>query len=173
MRLTATAVLAALLPFTIAHAQEPQASANMIDREGRDVGTVTFTETASGVVHIMVEMNDLPPGPHGFHIHEAGECNPEDGFDSAGGHYAGGREHGIHAEGGPHPGDLPNVHVVQSGVLKVEFFAPDLSLSEDGENPLLGGDGTSVVVHASPDDYTSQPSGDAGDRIACGVITSS
>ncbi|WP_163265283.1 superoxide dismutase family protein [Chelativorans alearense] len=172
MRVTATAILAALLPLSHASAQEngKSLSANMIDPEEREVGTVTFNETASGMVHIVVEMTDLPPGPHGFHVHETGTCNVGDGFASAGGHYAGDREHGVLSEGGPHPGDLPNVNVGQDGVLRVEFFTDRVSVSEDGENPLQDDDGSAVVVHADPDDYGSQPSGEAGDRIACGVI---
>jgi superoxide dismutase, Cu-Zn family len=153
-----------------AQAQEASASANMIDAEERDVGTVTFQETKSGLLQVIVEMSGLPPGPHGFHVHETGECDPADGFESAGDHLAGGHEHGVGAEGGPHPGDFPNVHVGQDGVLKVEFFTDRLSL-RDGEAPLLDMDGSAVIVHADPDDYVSQPSGEAGDRIACGVIT--
>jgi len=172
MRVTVTAILAALLPFSAALAQEKEASANMINAEGREVGTVTFAETPSGVLHIVVEMTDLPPGAHGFHVHEKGVCEPEGGFESAGGHYAGDDEHGVHSQHGPHPGDLPNVHVGQNGTLKVEFFSEELSLSEDDDNPLLDEDGSAILVHASPDDYESQPSGDSGDRIACGVIKS-
>ncbi|WP_201285530.1 superoxide dismutase family protein [Chelativorans xinjiangense] len=172
MRVTATAILAALLPLSHAFAQEngESLSANMINNEEREVGTVALNETASGMAHIVVEMTDLPPGPHGFHVHEMGSCNVGDGFASAGGHYAGDREHGVLSEGGPHPGDLPNVHVGQDGVLRVEFFTDRVSVSEDGENPLQDDDGSAVVVHADPDDYSSQPSGEAGDRIACGVI---
>jgi len=172
MRVTATAILMALLPLSTALAQEKEASANMINAEGQEVGTVTFAETPSGVLHIVVEMTDLPPGPHGFHVHEKGACEPDGGFESAGGHYAGDDEHGIHSQEGPHPGDLPNVHVGQNGTLKAEFFSDDLSLSDDDDNPLLDEDGSAILVHASPDDYESQPSGNSGDRIACGVIES-
>src|SRR5690606_31294340 len=121
----------------------------MIDAEGNEIGTVTFMETASGMLHVMAEMTDLPPGPHGFHVHETGECDAEGGFESAGGHYAGDRNHGVHDAEGPHPGDFPNVHVGQDGILKAEFFHGDLSLS-DGDNPLLDDDGSAVLVHSSP-----------------------
>ncbi len=170
MRMTAMAILAATIPFSPASAQEEQVSANMIDAEENEVGTVTFNATPSGMVHIIVEMSDLPPGPHGFHIHETGECDPEGGFESAGGHYAGDMEHGVGSENGPHPGDLPNVHVSENGVLKVEFFTDRVSLGEGGENPLIDDDGSAVMVHAAADDYESQPSGEAGERLACGVI---
>src|SRR5690606_33779098 len=78
------------------------ASANMIDPEEKAVGTVTVKATPSGMLHVIIEMTDLPPGPHGFHIHETGQCTVEDGFESAGGHYAGDKEHGIESENGPH-----------------------------------------------------------------------
>jgi superoxide dismutase, Cu-Zn family len=146
------------------------ASVNMINIEENEVGTVTINTTASGMLHVIVEMTGLPPGAHGFHIHETGQCNPADGFESAGGHYAGDHEHGVMAGNGPHPGDFPNVHVGQDGVLKAEFFTDRVSLEEGGENPLMDKDGSAVVVHANPDDYSSQPSGEAGDRLACGVI---
>ncbi|WP_274423389.1 superoxide dismutase family protein [Chelativorans sp. YIM 93263] len=170
MRIPAAVILAALLPVSIAGAQEQQAAATVVDTDENDVGTVTFNSTASGMVHIMVEMTDLPSGPHGFHIHETGECDAADAFESAGGHYAGDREHGVHSEDGPHPGDLPNVHVGEDGVLRVEFFTDRVSLEEGGDNPLMDEDGSAVVLHAEADDYSSQPSGEAGDRIACGVI---
>jgi len=163
-------VAATLLPASAQEGQEAKASANMIDRNEQEAGTVTFEQTKSGLLLVTVEMTGLPPGPHGFHVHETGECNVADGFESAGGHLAGGREHGVHVEGGPHPGDFPNVNVGQDGVLKMEFFTDRLSLSE-GEAPLMDMDGSAVVLHSDPDDYASQPSGEAGDRIACGVIT--
>lgn len=157
--------------FAQAETAEAGASAAMIDADGNGVGTVTFSQTASGILHIFVEMTDMPAGPRGFHIHEVGECNPEDGFESAGGHFAiGDEEHGIDNEAGPHAGDLPSVHIGQDGILRAEFFTERLSLDEDAENGLLGGEGKAVIVHDSPDDYATHPTGDAGDRIACGVI---
>jgi len=172
MRVTATATLIAMLPLSFAYAQDKQATANMMDANGKEVGTVIFTQLPSGVVNMLVEMTDLPAGEHGFHIHETGDCNPQDGFRSAGGHLAGDSQHGINSPEGPHPGDLPNVHVGQNGTLKVEFFLHDVSLSESDDNPLLDGDGSAVVLHAQPDDYESQPAGNSGDRIACGVVES-
>ncbi len=163
----ATLAAAALLPFA-AHAQD--ATAKMINAEGQDIGTITLSTTPSGMLHIVTDLTGLPPGVHAFHIHETGTCDPATKFDSAGGHYAGGHEHGILVEGGPHAGDLPNVFVGDDGVLKVEDFTDRVSLAEGGENPLKDADGSAFVIHAKPDDYKSQPSGDAGDRIACGVV---
>lgn len=159
---------AMLLP---ASAQEDvTASANMVTAEGQEAGTVTFRQAKSGMLHVIVEMTGLPPGPHGFHVHETGACDAADGFESAGGHLAAGKEHGVDAENGPHPGDFPNVHVGQDGILKVEFYTDRLSIA-DGDAALMDDDGSAVMVHANADDHASQPSGEAGGRIACGVIT--
>jgi Cu-Zn family superoxide dismutase len=146
------------------------ATAKMAGVDGADVGTVTFTQTPSGILHVVVEMTNLAPGSHGFHIHEAGACDAAGNFDSAGGHYAGGKEHGVMNPKGAHAGDFPNVHVGENGVLKAEFFTERLSLGDGGENPLMDADGSAVVLHADPDDYQSHPAGHAGSRIACGVI---
>lgn len=169
MRILIASMFAAASALPAAAQDSATASANMVTLEEQEAGTVTFRQTKSGMLHVIVEMTGLPAGPHGFHVHEVGECDAAGGFESAGGHLAGDKEHGIDAEGGPHPGDFPNVHVGQDGVLKVEFFTDRLSL-RDGETPLLDEDGSAVMVHSDPDDYASQPSGEAGDRIACGVV---
>jgi len=112
---------------------------------------------------------------HGFHIHETGACDASTGFKSANGHLAGDMKHGLVA-GGPHPGDLPNVHVHADGKLDVEFFhaGPDFQdKSWFDAVGLFDDDGSAMVMHGGADDYESQPSGAAGPRIACGVITRS
>jgi superoxide dismutase, Cu-Zn family len=171
----ASKVAAALAIVTLpiaAHAQDKpaMATAKMMDKDGKEIGTVTFKDTSSGQVQIIAEMAGIPAGAHGFHVHETGKCDAAGGFESAGAHYAGGMKHGFMAEGGPHAGDLPNVHATADGVIKVEFFTDRLSLREGGKNPLKDADGSAIVLHAQPDDYSSQPSGESGDRIACGVI---
>lgn len=170
MRRTIFAAAIAALMAPQAYAQETSATAKMTGADGSDNGIVTFNQTKSGMLHIIVEMTNLAPGSHGLHIHEKGACNAAGGFESAGGHYAGGKEHGVNSENGPHAGDLPNVHVGENGVLKVEFFTDRLSLGDGGANPLLDADGSAVVLHAEPDDYASAPAGHAGNRVACGVI---
>lgn len=147
-----------------------QMVANMIDLEGNEVGRATFSMTPSGIVIIRSEVGGLDDGEHGFHIHETGECDPATGFQSAGGHYVGADDpkHGPGVEGGPHAGDLPNV-VVRNGSFAVEHFNPRITLTGD-MNPLIDEDGSAIIVHSQPDDYESQPGGDAGDRVACGVI---
>ena len=99
------------------------------------------------------------------HLHETGDCSG-DGFKSAGGHIAGDREHGVLTAGGPHPGDMPNVTVGSDGTVEQEVFLPFLNVEEH----LMDDDGAAFVIHGGQDDYSSQPSGDAGDRIACGVF---
>ncbi|EEX14054.1 copper/zinc superoxide dismutase [Citreicella sp. SE45] len=141
------------------------ATATVNDAEGNSIGTVTVEDTASGTAHVTVDLTDIPEGVHGIHMHETGDCSADD-FSSAGGHIAGDAEHGIMAENGPHPGDLPNAHVGEDGVLMVEAFKPDFSVEEF----LMDDDGAAFVVHSGADDYESQPSGDAGGRIACGVF---
>jgi superoxide dismutase, Cu-Zn family len=149
-------------------AQEEGASsaqASLIGAEGEEIGTAEFTSTPVGVL-IRAELSGLPPGEHGFHIHETGACEPP--FESAGGHYnPTDAQHGFLVEGGPHAGDMPNIHVPDSGELTIEVLNPFIRL-EAGE--IYDDDGSALLVHSGADDYQSQPSGDAGDRIACGVI---
>ena len=161
--------LPAILVIASAGAVEAeQVRGSFINSEGTQIGTITIAETPSGMLHLTLSARSLPPGAHGFHIHQTGRCDIADGFNSAGGHLAGDHEHGIAAEQGPHPGDFPNVHVAQDGTLEVEYFSDRISLRED--NGLLDGDGAAAIIHADPDDYSSQPSGAAGGRIACAVL---
>ena len=164
---TGTAVLAtSVVP---AAAQDmATAAGNLINADGAEIGTATFKQTPAGVL-ITTDFTDLPEGIHGFHIHETGKCDASDGFKSAGGHYAGGMEHGFLVEGGPHPGDMPNVHVGSDGTLQIEVMNTMVSV-EGGDNPLMDDDGSALMIHSGADDYQSQPSGDAGSRIACAVI---
>lgn len=133
-------------------------------------GTVTMNETASGMVQVIVDASGLPEGPHGFHVHETGDCDPATGFKSAGGHFAGTFKHGVETVGGPHPGDFPNIHADANGNVKTEFFTLGFQLDNRAEPSILDSDGSAVIIHAGADDYRSQPSGDAGARLACGVI---
>jgi len=152
-------------------AQTPlTARADLIDSRGRKVGEAVLQDTPGHGVLIQIDVSDLPPGIHGFHIHETGKCDPP-GFESAGAHYAPrGRDHGFLVERGPHAGDLANLHVPESGRVRVEQLAPAVTLQPDEVGTLLDTDGSAIVIHANRDDYRSQPSGDSGDRIVCGVI---
>lgn len=144
------------------------AHAVLRDGEGAEVGRAALHETAHGVL-LHVRLEKAASGTHAFHIHERGRCEPPS-FTSAGGHFnPTGREHGIASAGGPHAGDLPNVFVPPSGQLQFEFVANGVTLA-DGDGSLFDADGSALVLHAGPDDYETDPSGNAGDRIACGVV---
>lgn len=145
------------------------AHATFTDARGAMKGDALLRETPNGIV-LKVDLAEVEPGIRGFHIHENGTCQPP-GFTSAGGHFApDAHEHGVLNEKGPHAGDLPNIHVPATGEITVELFLHDVSLS-GGARALLDKSGAALVVHARPDDYSSDPAGEAGDRIACAVIT--
>lgn len=145
-----------------------RAEAVLVDSAGEEVGTATLVQEAEGV-RITVSVDGLEPGRRGFHIHEHGRCDAPD-FESAGGHFApGDQQHGTENPEGPHAGDLPNLRVGTDGQGENDTLNPLLSLSGD-EASLMRPGGTSVIIHEGADDYYTDPSGDAGARIACGVI---
>ena len=149
-------------------AEVPGAPASLIAQiagpDGAALGSAVAAPTASGVMLLTLTLTGLPPGIHGAHIHEVGTCTGPD-FDSAGGHVAGDHQHGVMTDGGAHPGDLPNLQVPETGAVQVQFFAHDLT-----PEFLTDADGAALVVHDMPDDYSGQPSGNAGARIACGAF---
>ena len=178
-----------------APAQAQQAHAVLKAQDGSPVGTIDFKETPQGVL-LTFRIDALSPGAHAVHIHETGLCTGPD-FKSAGGHYSpgghahgGGHGHDTHtpmekhdsmgshdamAKTKPmdkHEGDLPNLDVTADGTLTVEVLADAVSLNDGGPRaPLFDADGSAVIIHAGADDYITAPSGAAGVRIACGVIT--
>jgi Cu-Zn family superoxide dismutase len=162
---------AGLLAQQPATAQETM-KIDIINTERKEVGQASITDGPNGVIiglSLREKPAGIPPGAHGFHIHAVGKCEPP--FKSAGDHFAPQkRGHGFLSKNGRHAGDLPNIHVPENGTLTVEFFVPDVRLK--GKNALLDEDGAALVIHTKPDDYRSDPSGEAGDRIACGVIGS-
>jgi len=128
-------------------------------------GTVTFTPVASGV-QVHAEITGLSPGKHGFHIHEFGDCSAADA-SSAGAHFnPTNQPHAGPDVAARHEGDMGNIEADASGNAKLDYVDHQISLAEDAKSAI----GRSVVVHAKPDDLKTQPSGDAGARIACGVI---
>jgi Cu-Zn family superoxide dismutase len=162
------AVLAAVSIAAPALATDPPATATLRDAGGKTVGTATLSP-AEGGVRIVVTVTGVSPGLHGFHVHAVGKCEGPD-FKSAGPHLnPGGKEHGLDNPKGSHAGDMPNLSVGADGTGKGEFLARGATLG-DGAGSLLGKDGTALVLHASPDDLRTDPAGNAGARIACGVV---
>ena len=161
-------ISAALLALAAIPAIAQSAKATLKNAEGKDVGTAALSQTPAGVL-LRLSLKGLPPGERAFHVHGVGKCEPP--FTSAGPHFnPGGKKHGLMAADGHHAGDLPNLHVPASGEIVVEALNDAVTLEKGKPNSLLGGQGTAVVIHAGKDDYKSDPAGDAGGRIACGVI---
>jgi superoxide dismutase, Cu-Zn family len=138
------------------------------DPGGRLLANGTISE-ASGGVRVRVEAAALAAGTYAVHLHQVGRCEPP-AFDSAGPHWnPTGRQHGRLNPLGSHLGDLPNLTVGADGAGSVEFVVEGAAL-RGGERALLDRDGASLVVHAGPDDYRTDPSGNSGARRACGVV---
>lgn len=155
----------------VVHAEVDQFEVELINVDGVGVGVATIHEEADGV-HIEVEAHHLNPGVHGFHIHERGLCEAPT-FESAGGHFnPTHKEHGFDNPKGPHAGDMENIEVEEDGTVKVRIVNKAVTLERGKENSLFQKEGTSLMIHADPDDYVSQPAGNAGERIVCGVIAS-
>ena len=148
----------------------PRAKAVLINAEGKEVGTATFEEVPGGI-KVALQVSGLPPGFHACHIHSVGLCDPPD-FKSAGPHFnPTNKKHGKQNPEGPHAGDLSDLTVGKDGTGNLDARVPAITLFGKGENSLFHPGGTSLVIHASPDDNTTDPAGNAGARIACGVIT--
>jgi superoxide dismutase, Cu-Zn family len=147
--------------------QAERAHAELHDAAGKVVGTATFEQIVRGVL-IDVTLTGAPEGVHALHIHTVGKCDAP-GFTTAGGHWnPGGKLHGLMTPGGGHAGDLPNVYVPAGGSLHVVVLDDGAMLH--GATGILDADGAAIVLHATADDYRMDPAGNAGGRIACGVI---
>ena len=150
----------------------------IVGGDGRAVGQAVFTEAPTGVL-IRLEFSEarLPPGWHGLHLHQRGDCSDfANGFQASGGHLGMARriQHGLRNPNGPEAGDLPNLFAAGAPPYAAEFFIPYVTMSDEqlGERlSLLDEDGTALMIHAEPDDQVSQPIGGAGARIACAAVT--
>ena len=159
-------IIALAIPLSACAAVEPTGGAPvpLINASGQSIGTARAWQTAGGV-SFHVAASGLPHGLHGIHVHSVGRCDPPD-FASAGAHWnPAGKHHGLNNPAGPHAGDLPNVEVAANGVLGATVTLPGASMAT-----LLDPDGAALVIHAAPDDYLTDPSGNSGARIACAVI---
>jgi Cu-Zn family superoxide dismutase len=146
-----------------------RATAELRNAAGQVAGMATLTQTPGGV-HIVVEAKGLSPGAKGVHIHEVGKCEPPQ-FTTAGGHFnPGSKPHGLLNPAGPHAGDLPNMTVGPDGSGRLETTTDRVTLAA-GVTSLFDADGSALVVHAAPDDFRTDPTGNSGGRTLCGVIT--
>lgn len=156
------------MAFTRARAGDATATAEMLNAEGKKIGSASFSETADGV-KIHVRLEKLPPGMHAMHIHTVGECHNPD-FKSSGAHFNPfGKKHGARNPDGPHAGDLPNFEVKADGTAEIDVTAKLVTLKE-GKNSLFQTGGTCLMIHEKADDESTDPTGNAGERLACGVI---
>ncbi len=142
------------------------------------VGTIALTETKAGVLMYLEVEGLTPEGEHAFHIHETADCTPIESFTNAGGHYnLFDKAHGMKHPEGQHVGDMPNLSPDKDGKIATSVLNVNVTLdnkvSDLGRAPLFDEDGSSLMIHAGADDHMSQPSGAAGDRIACGEIRAS
>jgi Cu-Zn family superoxide dismutase len=138
------------------------------DAQGKDVGNILIWDQGPGVA-LQLDLHDLTPGEHALHFHQVSKCEGPD-FKSAGGHFnPESKKHGFDNPDGHHAGDMKNFTVGADGKAKTKLENADATL-KDGAHSLLT-NGAAVVVHAKADDYKTDPAGNAGDRIACGVIT--
>jgi Cu-Zn family superoxide dismutase len=165
----AYAMLSAVLIAGVAYAQEK--TTDVIGAKGDKIGTVAIKQGPHGsVLAIMLGKGALTPGSHGVHLHEHGDCSDHGQFTKSKGHInVEGKEHGFLNAKGPHPGDVPNVYAHADGSVQAELFVYGVSVT-GGKINLVDEDGSAVIIHANPDDHSSQPIGGAGARVACALI---
>ncbi len=166
--LLAFGCVAALLALSPTLATAQSAKAAIKDAQGKDVGSADLTQTPHGVL-VKLSIKGLPAGEKAFHVHAVGKCEPP--FNSAGGHFnPGNKKHGILVAEGAHAGDMPNLHVPASGELQTEVLNHLITLEKGKPNSVFDTDGSALIIHAGTDDYTTDPTGNAGDRLACGLV---
>jgi Cu-Zn family superoxide dismutase len=174
----------------VAHANDKGKTVELKDAKGQSVGTAALKPKGKGI-QIKYDFRNLPPGEHAIHIHQNAKCEadpaaPADAFKSAGGHFnPEGKQHGLENPQGPHAGDMPNFTVGADGTAEGTIDNPRVTLNPTGygeggygqggyggdRNSVFANGGTALMIHAKADDMKSDPAGNAGPRIACGVVT--
>jgi superoxide dismutase, Cu-Zn family len=147
------------------------ATAELRDSTGAVVGTARMSADSNGTIRLVLHVDRMTPGAHGVHFHSVGNCTPAGGFSAAGPHHNPlNRKHGLQNPDGPHAGDLPNLTVGANGSGDLDTETARATL-RSGPATLLDADGSAIVVHAGEDDQRTDPAGNSGARVACGVVT--
>ena len=164
------ALLLVCLPAAAQAAPKAHAVARLAGLDGKALGSADFSAVNHGVL-IVFDLHDLPPGPHGIHLHVSADCDAKSGFTRAGPilSLVPGKQHGMLAEGGPMTGDLPNQFAGADGRLRASVVTNAFTLG-NGKKSVFDRDGVSLILDERADDYRTQPLGNAGKRIGCGVV---
>ena len=166
-RMLSTVPLLAVIVCSVAGAAE-DVNVRLTTAQGQDAGTATIKSVSHGVI-VQLKAKNLPAGEHGIHFHQNAKCDPPD-FKTAGSHLnPDGKKHGLKNPEGHHAGDMKNLIVAADGTASTNIVDKDVNLGDDSHS-LFSNGGTALVIHAKPDDMKTDPTGNSGDRIACGVI---